>query len=82
MHPTERAISHADIGACNELSKAYWRSCTCTTLVHSGPCLLAPNGTIDEKIVTVDWDGPDDLENPRKYASAPLRSCVCLTVFT
>ena len=23
----------------------------------------------DDRILTVDWDGPDDPENPRKYAS-------------
>jgi hypothetical protein len=22
----------------------------------------------DDRIITVDWDGPDDPENPRKYA--------------
>ncbi len=66
MYPTERAISHADIDARDEPGEAHWRSCT--ILAHSKPGLLAPNDTIDEKVITVDWDGPDDLENPRKYA--------------
>jgi len=26
-------------------------------------------GDGDDRILTVDWDGPDDPENPRKYAS-------------
>ena len=32
--------------------------------------LLPPNSTreLDDHILTIDWDGPDDPENPRKYA--------------
>ena len=63
MYPTERAISHADIDARDEPSEARH---SCTTLAHSEPDLFAPNGTIDEKVITVDsdWNGPGDLENP------------------
>ena len=34
------------------------------------PSHLAPSNSIqasDDRILTVDWDGPDDPENPRKY---------------
>ena len=74
MDTTERAISHDEPGG------AHWRSCT--TLAHSKPDPLAPDDTIDEKVITVDWDGLDDPENPRKYASTSLLFCVCLTVLT
>lgn len=30
--------------------------------------LLPPSSTSDDRILTVDWDGPNDPENPRKYA--------------
>jgi hypothetical protein len=30
--------------------------------------LLPPSSTGDDRILTVDWDGPNDPENPRKYA--------------
>jgi hypothetical protein len=31
--------------------------------------LLPPSSThdLDDHVLTVDWDGPDDPENPRKY---------------
>ena len=74
MDPTERAISH------DEPSGAHWRSCT--TLAHSKPNLLAPNGTIDEEVIAVDWDGLDDPETPRKCGSTSPLFCVCLTVLT
>ena len=35
------------------------------------PSRLSPLGSTrasDDRILTVDWDGPDDPENPRKYA--------------
>jgi hypothetical protein len=35
------------------------------------PSHLSPQGSTrasDDHILTVDWDGPDDPENPRKYA--------------
>ena len=35
------------------------------------PGHLSPPGSArasDDRILTVDWDGPDDPENPRKYA--------------
>ena len=30
--------------------------------------LSSPSRTGDDHILTVDWDGPNDPENPRKYA--------------
>jgi hypothetical protein len=30
--------------------------------------LSPPGSTSDDQIVTVGWDGPNDPENPRKYA--------------
>jgi hypothetical protein len=30
--------------------------------------LSPPSGTSSDHILTVDWDSPDDPENPRKYA--------------
>jgi hypothetical protein len=30
--------------------------------------LSPPNSTSDDHTLTVDWDGPNDPENPRKYA--------------
>ena len=30
--------------------------------------LPPPSSTTDDHILTVDWDGPNDPENPRKYA--------------
>lgn len=41
---------------------------------HPGPPTLTrghlspPSGTSDDHILIVDWDGPNDPENPRKYA--------------
>lgn len=32
------------------------------------PSPLTPTQASDDHILTVDWDGPDDPENPRKYA--------------
>jgi len=35
------------------------------------PSRLSPPGSTrasDDRIITVDWDGPDDPDNPRKYA--------------
>jgi hypothetical protein len=35
------------------------------------PSHLSPPGSTranDDRILTVDWEGPDDPENPRKYA--------------
>jgi hypothetical protein len=28
----------------------------------------APSSTSDDHVLTADWDGPNDPENPRKYA--------------
>jgi hypothetical protein len=30
--------------------------------------LSPPSSADDDHILTVDWDGPNDPENPRKYA--------------
>jgi hypothetical protein len=30
--------------------------------------LSPPSSTSNDHILTVDWDGPNDPENPRKYA--------------
>jgi len=30
--------------------------------------LSSPSSTSGDHILTVDWDGPNDPENPRKYA--------------
>ena len=79
MDPTERAISHANVDAHDEPSEAHWGSCT--TLAHPKPNLLPPNGTIDENVITVGWDGPDDPDNPRKCASTLPLFRVWLTVF-
>ena len=42
--------------------------------------LLPPSSTHDlnDHIVTVDWDGPDDPENPRKYARHHIPFPICL----
>ena len=66
MDPAERAISHADVDARDEPSEAHWCSCTTLAQSHSKPDLLPPDGTIDENVITVGWDGPDDPNNPRK----------------
>lgn len=80
MDPTERAISHADVDARDESSGAHWGSCT--TLAHPKPDLLPPNSTIDEGVITVGWDGPDDPDNPRKYASTLPLFRIYLFFFT
>ena len=36
---------------------------------HLSPPGSTRLGDADDRILTVDWDGPDDPENPRKYAS-------------
>jgi hypothetical protein len=41
------------------------------THLPSTPNHLSPPGSTrasDDRILIVDWDGPDDPENPRKYA--------------
>ena len=60
MSTTEKAISTIDHNARDEHSKAN-PPLTCGHL-------LPPSSTSDDHILTVDWDGPDDPENPRKYA--------------
>jgi hypothetical protein len=64
MSETENAISIHHIDAPDEHSKTRPTS----TLTESH--LLPPRSTrdLDDHIVIVDWDGPDDPENPRKYA--------------
>jgi hypothetical protein len=61
MSTTEKAMSLNRNDAHDEHSKTDSRT---LTRGH----LSSPSGTSDDHILTVDWDGPNDPENPRKYA--------------
>jgi hypothetical protein len=55
----ERHISLNHGGAHGEHSKTHLPSARNSNY-------LPPSGTTDGHILTVDWEGPDDPENPRK----------------
>ena len=46
-------------------AQSYRENPSPTTL--DGHVLPSPNDTINDHVVIVDWNGPDDPENPRKW---------------
>ena len=64
----EKAIFEAHSDAHGETSEVNSHSHTIPTQTH----LLPPNLAVADNVLTVDWDGPDDPENPRKYAPTSL----------
>jgi hypothetical protein len=67
--------THNDSHHHDEISETHRHSHTSTLQGR----LLSQNSTNHDNILTVDWDGPDDPENPRKYALSPFSFCVRLT---
>jgi hypothetical protein len=61
MSTTEKAMSLDRNNAHDEHGKTYPPS-----LTRGHPS--APSSTSDDHVLTADWDGPNDPENPRKYA--------------
>ena len=70
----EKATSetHNDSHDHNEASETHRHSRTSTLQGR----LLSQDSTNHDNILTVDWDGPDDPENPRKYALSSFSFCV------
>jgi hypothetical protein len=64
MYSTKKATAHPYCDAPDEITEGQWHFCT--TFAQSRGDLLAPDDTSDHSVLTVDWDGPDDPENPRK----------------
>lgn len=63
MLPTEKATSqtHGDAPSHEGPSETHWHS-------HA-PGPMSTDSIGHDNVLTVDWDGPDDPENPKKYAS-------------
>jgi hypothetical protein len=61
MSTTEKAMSLNRNNAHDEHSMTHPPT---LTRGHLSP----PSSTSDDHILAVDWDGPNDPENPRKYA--------------
>ena len=64
MSSTGKAISRAYNGAHDETSEV--RSHSRGTSSQGQPPLASSNSTSDDSVLIVDWNGPDDPENPRK----------------
>ena len=79
MFSTEKAIFETHSDSHGETSEANCHSHTTPPRTH----LLPPKRAIDDNVLIVDWDGPDDPENPRKYASTslPLSELVSLLFY-
>jgi len=64
MSSTGKAISRAYSDAHDETSEVHGHSRG--TSSQGQPPLASPNSTSDDSVLIVDWNGPDDPENPRK----------------
>jgi hypothetical protein len=66
MSSTGKAISRAHNDAHDETSEVRTGSHSRRTSTQGQPPLASPNSTSDDSVLVVDWNGPDDPENPRK----------------
>jgi len=76
MFSTDKTMSEAHSDVHGETNEVISHSHTPRTQTH----LLPPNRAVDDNVLIVGWDGPDDPENPRKYVptSLPLSELVSL----
>ena len=68
MFSAEKAIFETHNDSHGETSEANCHPHTTPPRTH----LLPSKRVIDDNVLIVDWDGPDDPENPRKYVSTSL----------
>jgi hypothetical protein len=78
MSSTGKAISRTYSDAHNETSEVHGHSRRTSSQDHPP----SPNSTNDHdnSVLIVDWNGPDDPENPRKCGLISFSLCVRLTI--